>query len=105
DGAELVLLLEIPDPMVLRARKIDLDMMAKLVVGNVENKEAVRELIEAYTVLRARKPVRQTRLTLDSEKGYAIKQREDRTADGELIQTIDCADLELMHPDGLWLPR
>jgi RNA polymerase sigma factor (sigma-70 family) len=98
DGPTLKLTLKIPEPYVEKARKLDLDAMAK---GNPLNSA---QFVAAYLRVRELDWYRQVELWLDPEKGYAIKRRKDSNPEGKLIQSIDCDDFRYMRRGKLWLP-
>ena len=97
DSSTLTLEMEVPDPSVLYARKIDWDRIAK-----VGNQQAVAD---RYRKLSQLDPMRRVVFKLDRDKGYALVRQEDRTPAGKLIQTIDCEDFEYFPKAQLWLPR
>ncbi len=101
--SDLILELKTPEPAVLIAQRVNLDEVAKRsFIGEPNGGQAIAE---RYLSLRSREPFRHTTVVLDCQKGYALKSREDRTLDGELIFQTDCVDFQLVHPDGLWLPQ
>jgi hypothetical protein len=111
NNSDLLLQIEFPDPVLLIAHRIDLDRIASPPTGQLVPAAGSNALPDfnaqanLYRRLRARKPFRKTTILLDAQKGYALQSREDRTADGELIFTIQCADFKSVHDDGLWLPQ
>ena len=108
DSSFATLELEIPEPAVTSARRIDLDWMAKEALtrgGDREFIDSQNRLIDFYRQAAAQDPVRRAKFKLDRKKGYAVVYQEDRKRDGKLIQTVDGEQLEFFEKAQIWLPR
>lgn len=97
--------INIPEPAVINAKKVDLDQMAaQLKTGGAKTQD-IQSLVDAYTALRSLKTHREVTFTLDITKGYAVTRRQDRTEGGKLIQDIECSDFVSTGDAKLWLPK
>jgi hypothetical protein len=104
DNQGLMVQFEIPDPAVLAARKLDLDREAKNLQAGGSSADDVRQTLEAYQHIRSLEPVRRIQVRMDPDRHFAVTNREERTADGKLIQTFEAEDFAYYDSRDLWMP-
>lgn len=104
-GAILSLKLRIPEPAIVNAKRLNLDVLADEMLQGGSTHAQVEQSIEAYRRVRALGWDRQVELELDMEKGFALRRRVDTNPEGKRIQTIECNDFEYTEQAALWLPR
>lgn len=104
DDECVTLRLEMPDPVITHANEIDIDKWSQELKRGGTDPDFLNRELGVFRHLRSRTPVRRVTFTLDREKGYAVRRREEFTADGSRIQTTECEDFQHHEEKGLWLP-
>jgi hypothetical protein len=104
ENSTIKVTLEIPEPVVVYAKSLDLEAFESYRRGYSEP-IALQKVVQRMRDLRSMTLFRTVVLWLDPAKGYALMRRVDSTPDGKLIETTECRNLEFSGKGHLWTPR
>lgn len=103
DG-HLAVTFRVPDPILLRARQVDLARERRELKKLRNSPEYAVERIRQLEAMRALPPLRIVSLRLDPKRGYAIVDREDSTPAGQTILRARSDQWKYYEKPALWLP-
>ena len=112
EGGNLTVTVHIPDPLLVRAQAVNLEMRRKSLLlatrngrdsGN-EPEWVVKEL-SALKKMQSMVPKRTVRFVLDPKRGYGVVEREDLSAEGRRIVLVQAYKWRYYEDAGIWLPN
>ena len=95
----------VPDPVILRARKIDLEARKQELASTSTSPAFIESYIGKLKALSEMPPERLVNLVLDQKLGYGLVERKDYTYGGKLISTMDTDGWRQDPALGVWLPE
>lgn len=95
----------IPEPAVLFAQKMNLELLSNEMKQNGQPPAEIQARIGEVQRLRASDRKRRVTLWLDPAKGFALVRRVEETTVGQLICRVQVDQLEYTDNAGLWLPK
>jgi hypothetical protein len=101
-GKRLRVSAQVPDPMVLWARSIDLEQFRSLLAFNPPG-DAKRQ-VDDINRIRNMPEKRSLVLTLDPQYGYGVVEQETYTQSGQRIERVEAEQWKYYADAGIWLP-
>lgn len=105
EGEHLRLHFVVDDWVLLNFREIDPQIFRKEIEGSSPVPEAKSNAVNSLVRAQTMHPKRSVSLLLDANHGYAPVEREDRTADGQLIARYKVEQWKFFEAPGIWLPE
>jgi hypothetical protein len=104
EGVDLRVTCYVDDWVLVNIRKKDLALMRKELERSGTKPEIISKEMSTVERMRNMVPKRRVSMLLDSERGYALAEREDRSADGQLIARFRNGQWKYFGDAAMWLP-
>ena len=101
----VVLQVEVPDRVVLRAGQTDIEALKKEWTASGTDPEFIERELSILAELKEMIPKRVLRFVLDPTKDCAVVERSETTADGKVILRVSCSDFQSAGEATLQLPK
>lgn len=105
DGDVLRISFRVPDPVLARARALNLERERERLSKLKNGPEYVSKQIKELEDMRSQPPRRFVNVVVDPKRGYAILEREDTTLAGQTILRAWSDHWAHYTPPDLWMPR
>lgn len=93
------------DPLLLRARNIDLEQERKKWAGGPNSPQSIAKRLDSLKKMQSMEPTRTAEFVLDPEHGYAVVQRKDFNSLGQLIVHREMDQWKYYESKSIWLPH
>lgn len=106
NSEKLILTMLIPDPLITRAKEINIEQLKKDKIGLNLKLDTISNQVANLQAMQTLVPTRKVIFTLSSKQNYSVLQRDDFTADGKKILSIKNNNWQFYPAaeDGIWLP-
>ena len=105
DGENFRITFYVDDSFLINRRKTDPVRFKKTIENNPNTAEFKTKELETLKRLQSMDPKRTVSLVLDSQHGYAVAERDDRTAAGQRIAHFQTENWKFYEDAGIWLPE
>lgn len=104
EGANLRVTCYVDDWVLVNIQKTNLETFRKTLENSPTGSESISNQLDILERAQKLIPKRKISMLLDSKHGYALAERADWTADGQLIARFNSEEWEYFEQAGLWLP-
>jgi hypothetical protein len=95
----------IPDPILLDARRVNLERYRKELENGYNTPQHISAEIDAVKAMQMMAPTRTVAFLLDPNRGYAVVEREERTAAGKRLLHLTTDGWKQYESADVWLPE
>ncbi|MEX1228678.1 MAG: hypothetical protein WEB58_00465 [Planctomycetaceae bacterium] len=96
---------EMPDPLIEQVKDVDFEHNRKLLESGKNSPELIEREMAVLRKLKSLEAKRTIQFILDPSRRYCVLERQELSAEGQVILTCSCDEFESFQDGRIWLPR